>query len=268
MAKRVDPLAAKAAKQKKIAIGGFVLLILVMAVQGPKTLKMIKGPGAPQAAPAIATPTPVPGTTPAPGVPTGGTAAAAPGDVVELTSVADSDPAPAAEQGQLATFERFASKDPFAQQAIAPAATATPPAAPATGLPVTPDPAAPSTGASSGGGSTETPPSDTGFTTGGTTPSEPSVPTATATSIAVNGAAEDVEPEANFPAAEPTFVLVSIAKDGKSVQVGIAGGSYADGGATLKLAFGKKVTLQNTADGSRYELELRSIKGFPIPKKK
>jgi len=37
---------------------------------------------------------------------------------------------------------------------------------------------------------------------------------------------------------------------------------------TLKLALGKKVTLQNTADGSRYELELLSIQGFPLPKRK
>ena len=43
-AKRVDPLKAKAAKQKKIAIGGFVVLARVLAIQGPKTLKMLKGP--------------------------------------------------------------------------------------------------------------------------------------------------------------------------------------------------------------------------------
>ena len=71
-----------------------------------------------------------------------------------------------------------------------------------------------------------------------------------------------------FPATEPTFVLVSVAANGKSVEVGIAGGEYADGGETLKLVLGKKLTLQNTADGSGYELELRSIKGFPLPRQK
>jgi hypothetical protein len=34
----------------------------------------------------------------------------------------------------------------------------------------------------------------------------------------------------------------------------------------MTLGLGKKITLQNTADGSRYELELRSIQGFPLPK--
>ena len=27
------------------------------------------------------------------------------------------------------------------------------------------------------------------------------------------------------------------------------------------------ITLQNTADGSRYELELLAVEGFPLPKK-
>jgi hypothetical protein len=36
----------------------------------------------------------------------------------------------------------------------------------------------------------------------------------------------------------------------------------------MKLKLGQKITLQNTADGSRYELELLSIQGFPLPKKK
>jgi hypothetical protein len=74
--------------------------------------------------------------------------------------------------------------------------------------------------------------------------------------------------EAVFPAAQPTFVLVSIAADGKSAEIGIAGGEYASGGETLKLAFGKKITLQNTADGSRFELELLSLQGHPLPKQK
>ena len=74
--------------------------------------------------------------------------------------------------------------------------------------------------------------------------------------------AEDVKLEQAFPASEPTFVLVSLAKDGKSVEIGIAGGAYADGGETLKLKFGKRITLQNTADGSSYELELLAIEGF------
>ena len=44
MAKRIDPAKAKAAKQKKIAIGLVVLLVAVLVIQGPKMLKMLKGP--------------------------------------------------------------------------------------------------------------------------------------------------------------------------------------------------------------------------------
>ena len=259
-AKRIDPLKAKEAKQKKIAIAGFVLLLALLAFQGPKTLKMLKGPqpvtSAASTSPATTTPAaPVVEADPA------ATPVAATG--TELSAVADSDAAPAAEQGQLATFERFASKDPFAQQAE-PVETPPPPAAkPEDGTDKT------STGGKAGDGENpagEEGASDGGFTTGGSTDAKPEI--ATATSISVNGVAEDVVLAATFPKDEPTFVLVSIAADGKSVQIGIAGGEYATGGETMKLALGKKITLQNTADGSRYEIELLTIQGFPVPKTK
>jgi hypothetical protein len=68
-----------------------------------------------------------------------------------------------------------------------------------------------------------------------------------------------------FPTDQPTFKLVSIAKDGKSVQLGIAGGSLSGGQATLKLQLGKPLTLENTADGTRYKLELLTVEGTPAP---
>ena len=261
MAKRIDPLKAKEAKQKKIAIGGAVLLLALLAYQGPKTLKMLQGPQ-PVSAPAS--------TAPATTTPTG-TAAPAAGEVPaapapELSAVADSDLSPEAEQGQLATFERFASKDPFAQQAepvqAGPPRTSDPKDGTekdpvdtkndASGEPA--DPAA------------EEGAADGGFTTGGSTPDGAEI--AAATSISVNGVAEDVAVEAAFPEDEPTFVLVKVAKSGKAVEIGIAGGEYADGGETITLALGKKITLQNTADGSRWELELLAIQGQPVPTKR
>jgi hypothetical protein len=211
------------------------------------------GPGGPAPAPGGPAPGGPAPTAGGPAVVPGTTATAAPAD---LASVPDSDQAPVVDEGQLATFERFSSKDPFAQQAepvVVRAAPKPPPTDPAADPPKDPKPA--------------TNPTDGGFTTGGSTPS--SVATlATATSISVNGAAEDVTVDVPFPVAEPTFVLVSVAKDGKSVEIGVDGGEYASGGETLKLLLGKKLTLQNTADGSRYELELRSIKGFPLPRQK
>jgi hypothetical protein len=264
MAKRVDPLKAKEAKQKKIAAVGGVLLLALLGVQGPKTLKMLQGPqpvsSATSTSPAATTAT-APTGTPAPAgeTPAVGTA--------DLAAVADSDPAPAAETGQLATFERFASKDPFVQQGLpvkAPPRVSTPndgTKPTASGGAATPKPA----DADADGGDAEETPDDGGFTTGGSAgPPKPEV--AEATTIAVNGVEEDVSVDAAFPKDEPTFLLVSVAEDGKSVEIGIAGGEYAGGGETMTLELGKKLTLQNTADGSRYELELRSIAGFPLPK--
>ena len=117
MAKRVDPLKAKEAKQKKIAIGGAVLLLALLGVQGPKTLKMLKGPQPVHAPTSTAPATTTPGVAPAPGATTTAGEAAPAAAPPELSAVADSDLSPEAVQGQLATFERFSSKDPFAQQA-------------------------------------------------------------------------------------------------------------------------------------------------------
>ena len=263
MAKRVDPLKAKEAKQKKIAAVGAVLLIAVVAFQGPKTLKMLQGPQ-PIEPTAAATPTPVPGVAPTP-APAGGAPVAAPAAGTELASVADSDTAPVAEQGQLATFERFSSKDPFAQQALPVAKP------PVTGKPndgTEPDPSEVPDAEKPADGGTAEDGGTGGFTTGGSDPAPAAAEIAAATSIAINGVAEDVAVEGAFPKDEPTFVLVSIAKNGKSVEIGIAGGEYAGGGETMKLVLGKKLTLQNTADGSRYELELETVQGFAIPKPK
>jgi hypothetical protein len=61
-----------------------------------------------------------------------------------------------------------------------------------------------------------------------------------------------------FPVAENIFRLVSVAKDGKSVQIGIVGGSFDSGQPTATLKLGDKLTLVNTADGTRYVIELKT----------
>ncbi len=120
--KQLTPTEAKAAKQKKIAIGGGVLLLALLAFQVPRTMKMLHPAASPPAhAAASATPTT---TTATPATPaTGATAAATPvaatssagGDAV----VVNADLAPVPLDGQLASFTRFTSKDPFEQQATA-----------------------------------------------------------------------------------------------------------------------------------------------------
>ena len=283
MAKKVDPLKAKEAKQKKIAIGLSVLLVAVLAFQGPKTLKMLKGPTPPAPTETVAVGAPLTTTTAAGAVPPGtpsapATAAGAPatsGDAQPAVLV-DSDVPVAAGTGQLLSFERFAPVDPFEQQvdpnAVPVATTDTggksgAPAEEADKDTVTPDKdgtsgsVVPGTGAGTAAGG------DGGSTAGGSEP-EPVRSPAQTTTLSLNGAVVEVAPAAEFPADDPVFVFVSAAADGKSIEIGIAGGVYADGDETITLKVGTPLTLQNTADGSRYELELLTVRGFVPPEPK
>ena len=223
-----------------------MLLLAVLGFQGPKTLKMLKGPQ-PVAAPASTStaprrrrPLPVRPLRPAP---------ARPRQLrrrpLRLSAVADSDLSPEAEQGQLATFERFASKDPFAQQA-----------APVQARP--PRVSEPRTAPSRSRSTRRTTPVRRrrrcrGETARPTAASRPEARRRTPGDRERHvdlreRVAEDVAVEGSFPKDEPTFVLVKVAKNGKSVEIGIAGGEYASGGETITLGLGKKITLQNTAD--------------------
>jgi len=228
MAKKFDAK-AKAKRQKIIAAVLGVLLLGVLAYEVPSLMKtMNKKPPPSQAAavPAPVTPAAVP---PAAGAP----AAAA---VTGSGTLTDSDPAPQAGTGQLLSFDRFATKDPFVQQAGAPIAAPTP-APPPTAVPTaTPPPPPP-------------PPSPIAR--------RPAGRASASARISVNGAMENVGVTATFPAADPVFVLASLQKT--SAKVGIAGGSLSTGTSTVKLLLGKKVTLMNTADGTRYVLLLVSV---------
>ena len=272
MAKRVDPLKAKKAKQKKLAIGLCVLLAAVVAFQGPKMMKMMKGPQpAAVAAPAtpVATP-PASGAVPDPAAP----ASAAPAVPAQEAVLADSDVAPDAESGQLLSIDSFATKDPFAQQQTEAVPSVNP--APANdSAPTTPAAETPSTSGAVPPGTFDplgsnpqdqdpnAPPVST--TPSVDTPAPPA--TATETTISINGVTESVATLGKFPAADPVFVLDSLASDGKSALISVAGGSYTNGKQTIKLQIGKRLTLQNTSDGSRYDLELLTVAGFVPPKK-
>jgi hypothetical protein len=281
MAKRVDPLKAKAAKQKKMAIGLCAFLVLVLAYQGPKTLKMLKGPATVATATDGSDPTNLPAgveaapgtplpttTTPAVGAPTSPvtTPGATPtGAEPQPAVLANSDLPATAGEGQLLSFEQFASKDPFKQQATVTGNpdTDTDPKAPAEiADPTADDPKGPSSSA-------ENPPLSTGGIGGSGTSGSGSAPVAAvATTISVNGVVETIVEGKPFPADQPTFEPVSTAKDGKSIQIGVAGGTLAGGGATVKLTIGKVLTLQNTADGSVYKLKLLTVAGFVTPTSK
>ena len=78
----------------------------------------------------------------------------------------------------------------------------------------------------------------------------------TTATISVNGLNSSVSIGASFPSGAPVFTLVSLTRS--SAKIGIAGGSYESGAATVTLNKGKAVTLVNTADGTRYVLRLVS----------
>jgi hypothetical protein len=232
MAKKVD-LKAKAKRQKIMAAGGGVLLLAVLAFQVPRTMAMLNAKPAPPP-PAVAAPGTVPSdpsVLPTPGAVGGGAAPSASGD----GTLVDSDPAPTPANGQLISFGRFASKDPFVEQID-------------------------ETMAGGSGGSTPAPSGPSETPTGGIVPVSPTAASpgvAGSAVISVNGVQETVAAGGEFPKDSPVFRLVKVA--GGEARIGIAGGALASGSPTVTLRKGKAVTLVNTADGTRYELKLVSV---------
>ena len=228
MARKTLDAKKKARRQKLIAIGGAVVLVGLLAIEGPSTLKRLHET-APEATSAPAATSPA-ATTPGGSVLTpptlGGSSAgsATPAATTSSDGLVDSDPAPAASAGQLVAFDRFVSKDPFVQQVSAAGSASSGSATPPTG-----------SGAPAG--------------TSGTTVTKP-----TSATISTNGVSETVAVGKAFPAASPTFLLISLTAS--AAKIGIVGGGYADGSATVTLSKGQPLTLLNTADGTRYVLRL------------
>ncbi len=249
---------AKVRRQKQIIAVGSVVLLAVLGFQLPK---LLGGGGSETALPAT---TAVPGLLPSP-------AGAVP------VKLPDTDRAVAQrDSNQLMSFGLFKSKDPFVQQLSANASAPTPtpvpapeakpasPQAPPAGGPAT----VPAPNEPSYPGTPETPapttPAGGGATTPtGSTPAAPATPATpaappTSALIATNGVCQQISVDGTFPNGEDIFRLVSIAKDGKSVKVGVVGGSYDSGQSTADLKLGDKLTLVNTADGTRYVIVLKS----------
>lgn len=226
---------AKDKRMKKIAIGGAVLLVAVLAFEVPK---MLHKSGSSTASPpptttttAGASTTPTPTTTPA------GTAAAALTPTAASTKLADSDLNPTWGKAQLFSFSHFTGKDPFVQQVNT----------------------APTTSGGTGSGSKGSGSTPSG---GGTLAAATShKPTRTlaangAARISVNGRVQIVRPGASFPSANPLFKLVSVTHG--VARIGIASGSYTSGARTVSLATGRSLTLVDSADGIRYSIRLLS----------
>ena len=250
MAKTFDPK-AKAKRQKIMAAVGGVLLLALLAIQVPRTMKMMNAQNATEEPTPTAT-APTTGSTSSLAPPTlsGGAPATATAATAESgDGLFDPDAPSTPASGQLIAFGRFQSKDPFAQQVsataapgagsegssppssgAAPSVQTSPPPPPSLSLPITPTPTR-----------TASPP-----------PAKP-----TSARIAVNGVVQTVQVGRTFPESEPLFRLVSLTR--KAARIAISDGSYENGAPTVALGLGKTLTLMNTADGARYQLRLVGV---------
>jgi hypothetical protein len=230
MPKKFDPK-AKARKQKIVAAVLGVLFLGVMAYQAPTILGLFGGGSSTTKSEPASTTTPTAPTSPAsPATPARAAPAAPSAELV------DSDLAPTPGTGQLVTFDRFDSKDPFAQQVGKQGAgTAAPPAGGATPPVTQPQPQP----------QPQPAPGPTAHAVG-------------SANISVNGEATKVSIGGTFPSSDPIFKLTALTKT--TAKIGIVGGTYASGSQTITLKRGgKPVTLMNTADGTTYVLRLLSI---------
>lgn len=234
-----DRAQEKARKQKRLAAILGAVLVLVCIYEVPHTMKLMnhsaKAPVVETSASAPAAPNP---TTTTPSLPAAAQQESPPATSAPTSNlVASVQVTP--DQGQLTEFARFASKDPF-------------------------DPQIQNTSGGSstaGGASTPSTPASPAKKKPAATPKTPPAPPPTSAYISVNGEWSNVAPGADFPVtgtvfsrAGSVFHLVSLT--GKTAKVAIAGGSYADGAPAITLTVGVPLTLQNTADGTRYTLVL------------
>lgn len=239
----LDRAQEKAKKQKKIAIVLCAVLALVLVYEVPHTMKLMhpaaKAPvvdgsatAAPAPNPAAATPATAGGPPPQSSSPP-----ASSGPKQSIVAYVQ----PTADPGQLTEFARFASKDPFLESvqktsgSTSPTSSSTPKA-----------PAGPKA------------------------PKAPPAPPPGSAVISVNGELINVGVGMDFPTSgsvfsqvgAPLFHLLSLTQ--RTAKVTIAGGSYANGAQALTLTVGQPVTLQNTADGTRYTLLLEP-QGTQVP---
>lgn len=224
---------AKDRRAKRLAIGGAVLLVAVLAFEMPKVLKGHGGSSSstPPAATTTATPSYGSSTTPSSTPVATASAAVLPAASAKLTT---SDLAPRRLKSELYSFSHFAGKDPFVQQVSASDITSSP--------------------GTSGGSS-----GASGVITAGPAPRTTAARMLARTGVVtlqVNGKTQAVRVGGSFPSSNPLFKLVSVSHG--LVRIGIASGSYQSGAQTVSLVSGRTLTLVDTADGVRYRIRLLS----------
>jgi hypothetical protein len=221
---------AKDKRMKKIAIGGAVLLVAVLAFEVPKVMHSGSSSASSSTPPATTT-------TGAPVTPSGTPVGTAPGTAgaavtpAASTKLPNSDTLPQRTKSQLYSFSHFTGKDPFTQQISQAAGTVQTASA------------------------TTSQPSSASFGSSTSRPKHVRTLASTGTAkISVNGRIQTVRVGASFPSGNPLFRLVGISNG--SARIGIANGSYASGAHTISLFAGRSLTLVDQADGIRYKIRL------------
>jgi hypothetical protein len=243
--KHVDPLKAKEKKQKILLAGLGVVFLGLVAFQAPRVMKQLNPPEPASASSETSTIASPPTGTPTLAAPT----LSGSGEASASTNPGSSDAlvggSTVVQDGQLASFSRFASKDPFAQQ-------------------LSDD---------EGGGNSSSGPSGSSGSTGSPEEGIPDIPgnapAPGSAIISVNGTLYTVPVGTDFPQAsttDPTLVPLFhlIALTAHTAKISIVGGSYANGARAITLKESKPLTLMNTADGTRYQLILKPL-GTEVP---
>jgi hypothetical protein len=231
--KHVDLLKAKEKKQKILLAALGVVFLGLVAFQAPRVMKQLNPPPPASASSVTSTTAAPPTGTPSLAAPTLSGADQAAGTTTPGSPLVSTG-SPALQDGQLASFSRFASKDPFAQQ-------------------LDDDKDGSSSSGSSSGSSEEGIPDIPG--------NAPAPGTAV---ISVNGTLYTVPVGTDFPQSSttdptllPLFHLISLTAH--TAKISIVGGAYANGARSVTLKENKPLTLMNTADGTRYQLILKPL---------
>ncbi len=258
--RRITQAQIRDRRSKRLALVLGVVFLGVMGIQAPKLMKQLH-----HGAPAAATPPPTSAATgaPAPGATTGASGAAGtatvsvPRQLTSFSLLPLKDPFDAPVHGAVGTPESSDETDADAESAAAKAAegstdnesAAAAKAAAATNAASAANAAAAAATAKAAGAAAKAP-----------APVKFTVPPPNAAQIELNGRSEVVLVGAGFPSAQPMFKLVSLAKNKKGKRIGVrisvVGGSFSGGDPTLLLVKGRKVTLADVTDGSRYVVEV------------
>jgi hypothetical protein len=230
----------KEAKQKKLLFVLVPIFVLLLVWQGPGYVKMLTGGDEPAAAtetPGATAPTgtaPDPSVAPAPSTatPDGGTPASGDGGTAVLT---DSDRPTAADTGQLVSFDRFRSKDPFHQIVKGDASGDT---GGTVTVPTNPGGSGGSGSGGSGGGSDDD--------------AEP-----VSAVLEVNGVKQKVELDGAFPESEELFKLAKLSRT--SAWIGLVTGEFSNGKDSIEVELGDTLNLVSQPDGIRYTIKVVSI---------